>query len=337
MPAFCRGGYRPVSDSMSDADKATSTPAISPAPAAASRAPTQPFIIGSTFYLRVVAATAIVWFHIPGVPGREYAAPGLMAFLCLSFMQAGQRQAFGPALRRRTQRLMLPWLAWWLIYAAARVRIDGGILHAVRPIDSFATFMTWPSAHLWYLPFVYVNGTLVQLARIVMTPLHTRLKVALSLGSGVVMLLLLPQARGLSWIATMWWLALPTIGLGVTYGYALRLDWRRRRFSFLAIAAAVWVGCVPNVLGDRYETALAYSVGALLMLLCVVRIPRPRIVTRLAALTLGVYLVHPLAMWILWRLIGFEQPHWITLSGTTLLSFTIVAAMRRLPYARAIV
>lgn len=301
------------------------------------RGPALPLIISSSLYLRVLAAILIVWFHTPGTPGRQLVGPGLMVFLCLSFMQAGQRQAFWPTLRRRTRRLMLPWAAWWLIYAAARFRIARGVPTELTDPASIWTLLIWPSAHLWYLPFVYFNGMLVQAARHAMTPLNTRLKVAMSLMVGMLLLLLLPLAHNLPQLAGQWWVAMPTIGIGVAYGYALRLGRRQRQFGFAAVTVVVWLTCLPILAIGRADVAFTYAVGALLMLLCVVRVPRHRMVTRLASLTLGVYLVHPLAMFALWKFLGADQPYWVMLPATVVLSFALAALLRRMPYTRAIV
>lgn len=296
-----------------------------------------PLIIGSSMYLRVAAAAALVWFHTPSTPFRYYVGgPALVVFLCLSFMQSGQRQAFWPSLRRRTERILVPWAAWWLIYAAAQFWMARGIPVELANFKAW-TVLAWPKEHLWYLPFVFVNTLLVQAVRIGLTPLDKKIKLGLAFLGGLALLVLVSHIGEMPWIIGLWCLCLPAVGLGVAYGFALRLDRRRRLIAFTAIAATVCLAAIPAyIMGHRVVT-LSYVIGSLLMLVCMVPIPRQRWVTWLACLTLGVYLVHPLVMLTLWKFLGAGQPYWIIAPLTLILSVVIAEAMRRLPYARAIV
>lgn len=302
------------------------------------RAPSVPLIIGSSMYLRVAAAAALVWFHNPTAPFRySVGGPALIVFLCLTFMQSGQRQAFWPALRRRAERLLVPWAAWWLIYAAAQFWMARGIPAGLADFRPW-TILAWPREHLWYLPFVFVNITLVQAVRIGLAPLdNKKIKLALAFLGGLALLVLVSRIGEMPWIVGLWCLCLPAVGLGVAYGFALRLDRCRRLIAFIAIAATICLAAIPAYIMGHHIVATSYTVGSLLMLVCMFPIPRQRWITWLACLTLGIYLVHPLVMLALWKLLGASQPYWVIAPLTLVLSTAIADVMRRLPYARAIV
>ncbi|MCC7408260.1 MAG: acyltransferase family protein [Phycisphaeraceae bacterium] len=278
----------------------------------AERAPSVPLIIGSSMYLRVVAAAALVWFHNPTAPFRySVGGPALIVFLCLTFMQSGQRQAFWPALQRRAERILLPWLAWWLIYAAAQFWMARGIPAELANFKPW-TILAWPREHLWYLPFVFVNITLVQAVRIGLAPLdNKKIKLALAFLGGLALLVLVSRIGEMPWIVGLWCLCLPAVGLGVAYGFALRLDRRRRLIAFTSIAATICLAAIPAYIMGHHIVTTSYAIGSLLMLICMIPIPRQRWITWLACLTLGVYLVHPLVMLMLWKLMGASQSYWV--------------------------
>ena len=303
--------------------------------------------VSASAYLRLYATSAIVWFHAGATAPLRGAigGSGLVVFAYLSFLHAGRRYGHRAAVMRLTQRLLIPWAAWWLIYAAVDFRLARGVPRELTAPTSVAEMLAWPAIHLWYLPFVFVSSLgLLGMSRII-APMHGRTKVALALVAGLGLLLAmiaLPEA--LPFPLGQFVPALPTIGLGLVYGYCLRIGDRRRRLGyFAAIAALVTVACIPIWLWgsntDSHTIAIAYTGGSLLMILCTLSLPRHRLSIHLSALSMGIYLAHPLA-WLTLRkfIVGFtDLPYWIIALATLLLAALMSWVIRQIRYLRAIV
>lgn len=98
---------------------------------------------------RIIAALGIVWYH-SGVIGREVAYSGLIFFLITSISLSGRR---GKSVQERAQRIMVPWIFWFAVYALFRVLTHKPILDTQNGL--FAAILCGPSIHLWYLPFIF--------------------------------------------------------------------------------------------------------------------------------------------------------------------------------------
>lgn len=103
--------------------------------------------------LRIMAAFAIVWYHSSTI-GGEISYAGLIVFLMLSMYLAGRSTYSGSRyLFRRTNRLLIPWAVWFLMYGAKNALTHKPII----PTDNgiIAGILTGPSIHLWYMPFIF--------------------------------------------------------------------------------------------------------------------------------------------------------------------------------------
>lgn len=289
-------------------------------------------------YLRLFGAAGIVWAHTAAdVPFRVIGGVGLAIFLYLSFLQAGQQRGFYAALKPRRKRLLVPLAGWWLIYALLSIWIARGIPRELTSPASIWVLLAWPAIHLWYLVFVFVGGISVRFIRKVVAPLNMHFKAAFALVFGLGLLASLAVTPNLPPVAAQFWYALPTIGLGLAYGYCLRLDGQLQRQAFIAIAALVAVACVPIWLWGESVVAVAYTSSALLMILCTVPMPRYRLLTRFSTMTLGIYIAHPLAMLIIRKVLGGDTPYVIVAVGTFFLAALITWSMRQTPILRRLV
>ncbi len=293
-------------------------------------------------YLRLTAVAAIVWFHTKTTEplSSGIGGIGLVLFLYLSFLHAGRRQSQRAAVKRLTVRLLVPWAAWWLFYAVIALWMARGVPRELTAPTSISEILSWPSMHLWYLPFVYFTSLgLLAVSRIT-SSIDVQKKVMLALLAGLGLLPIVAGVKQIPFPAGIAILALPAIGLGLVYGYCLRISDRRRRFRYLvAIATLVSAACISIWFwGDR-TVAIAYTGSALLMITFALTIPRYRLLMRLSTLTLGIYLSQQFGWLVLckfWTNFA-ELPHCVTAPTTLILASLMTWVILQIRYLRAIV
>jgi hypothetical protein len=290
-------------------------------------------------YLRLFGAASIVWFHTaPGGPLRTVGGIGLAVLLYLSFLNVGQQRDFYATLKRQGTRLLVPWAGWWLVYAAISFWRAGGAPPELSPTASIWTLLAWPAIHLWYIPFVFFASLGMRLVLTITGPIQTQFKAALALVASLGLLSLLAVVPPLPSPAIQVVSAIPTIGLGVAYGYCLSMECPRKRlWWFVAIGALVAASCVPIWFSEDRMAAIAYTGGSIMMILCTVSLPRHRLLIRLSSLTLGIYLAHPFAMLVLWKFLGTDHPHWVFALATLVLATLMTWAMRQIRFLRLMV
>lgn len=114
-------------------------------------------------YLRLAGATGVVWFHMGG-PHFEPARVGLEVFIVIGivFSASGSRP-FGETVRQRARRLLLPWLAWSAVYAAAKFA-DAAVFTSFASEFNWRMLLYGSAVHLWYMPALFVAGLAATLA-----------------------------------------------------------------------------------------------------------------------------------------------------------------------------
>lgn len=293
--------------------------------------------VTASAYLRLIGVAAIVWFHAnpTGPLSSAIGGMGLAVFTYLSFLHAGRRGGHGAAIKRLTKRLLAPWAAWWLIYAAARFWMARGVPPA---LTSIAEVLAWPSPHLWYLPFVFFGSLgLLGVSR-VLAPIRVQIRVLLALVAALGLLSLMVAAKGMPFPLGIVILASPAMGLGLVYGYCMRINDQRRRLEcFVAIAALVAAACIPLWFAGARIIATAYTGGSFLMILAALSLPRSRPMMHLSALTMGIYLCHPLVFWLLYKFFRTDIAQGVYALAMLVLSALATWVIRQNRYLRAIV
>jgi surface polysaccharide O-acyltransferase-like enzyme len=297
-------------------------------------------------YLRLFGAAAIVWFHAAiwlhtaTEATHALGAVGLGIFGYFAFLQPSQQRGLNIAIKANWNRLFKPYMGWWLIYALVSIWRARGLPPTLISPHSIWVVLAWPSIHLWFLPFVLFGNIGARIALEIAAPINGQLKGCLTLAAGLCAVSVVPVFSKLPSVVGQFWIALGSIGLGLTYGYCLRLDYRDQRQAVFAVSALVALACVPDWLWGSPYVAIGYTGASLLIVLCTIALPRYRFLTRLSTLTLGIYLAHPLALLLVLKVLG---------PNALLLNFNIVAlaafllagliswAMRKTPYLRQIV
>jgi peptidoglycan/LPS O-acetylase OafA/YrhL len=248
-------------------------------------------------YARLLAAFGIVLFHADG-PGAEIGYAALPFFLMLMVITVvpGARQAdFAAYARARATRLLRPWLLWTAIYGSLKL---GEVIVLSSPLQSeFRPWMllTGPALHLWFLPFaVFVCLALHPMVRWADTAIRARLLTALLVVAALLALALWARYPALPVPAPQWLHAAPSVFLGLAIALCADRPLWQIGLSVIVCAVALGVGWTANIL----QLALA----AFGLILCLNwRLPVTALSRWTAAMSLGVYLAHPLVLSVLQR------------------------------------
>ncbi len=301
-----------------------------------------PALMPAADYLRVVAAIGIVVYHAVGQPAEYIGSTCLGVFLLLSFQQLAQPISLKVFLLRRSLRLVLPWVGWWSIYAAIRVWMDKGFERLLSR-DSIWAVLDWPAPHLWYLPFIVVTTAAMLSIRPFVRRVPLGWRWAIGGLVGLLLMTMVPLAATIVPSKPILVYAVPSAGFGLAYSYALRYKGEGRRRRFIAVSVAMAISAlIAWGAGLADHVAVAYLLGAVIILFCTVPVQRSAWVMRLSVLTLGVYLAHPLCF----RLADKVSVYLGLTPDLTLLvrvlgglfgAAVLTYVMRRTPYLRAIV
>lgn len=276
--------------------------------------------------LRILAAVGIVWFHTDGAPYRYVGYTGLPVFLLIFFSLVTTRSGGEPVryfLKRRWNRLVKPWLFWSLLYGALRLikGASSGDLRSFQDMFSLETVLAGTHVHLWYLPYAFVSGLLVYaLNRWTLRFNHVA---AVLIATGIGLFLLTVNASGLFSLGLarpvpQWEFGLAAVPLGLALGRCLMLPSRRREVLLLSAIFLLTQVTSSVLIGLGYvSSTVPYSLAVALMCLAYCwRLSSSVIIARLAPLTFGVYLIHPLVSRGLASLISSQQ-HWVGFIGLT--------------------
>ncbi|AML53375.1 acyltransferase family protein [Falsihalocynthiibacter arcticus] len=244
-------------------------------------------------YARFIAAVGIVVFHA-GSFGATIGYAALPFFLMLIIYNGWKSAASADFLRYingRAERLLKPWLAWSAVYGVLKL-VEVAVADTTLS-DEFAPYMllTGPAIHLWFLPFAFAICLLLwPLTRMGAMPVGVvAFCVALVLQGYI-------QEQNLPIPLAQWAHVAPAVCLG---------------FSLAAISRRVAIVCAFTGLSFVFGwTAglLQTTLAALSIIACGwIIVPRTPISKKLAAASMGIYLVHPLVFSVFQRTVPLEK------------------------------
>ena len=268
------------------------------AEAAAPAAVTGRLYLVSWDRLRVIAALDTLALHVTG--HHALFGFGLPLFLMLSVALAVSKPVApitGRFLRRRVDRIVMPWVFWALVLTVLRAFFawtDGR-----DPVGwvEWPMLFYGPRVHLWFLPFVVVAGLVAHL-------IHRRVREEdtgrVATFAMLVAALMLPVVTrfDLGWPAKQWLFSLPAIPLGYALGrlMASERSLPRLRIKLSAVYAVfVALGLVALLLEPAEAHYTARFLGGLGLLVAATWLPDQKdpITGKLVPLMLGVYVLHP--------------------------------------------
>lgn len=247
--------------------------------------------------VRLIAVFEIVVFHVDVSRGRLLLGLGLPALLILTntFSVGPSSTTFEVYTFSRAKRLLLPWVAWGILYGLMMVAQN---LVAGRPVlrgFSPNMIMYGTSPHLWFLPFAFVANLATWAVWKVVCRWPTWLLCGISFPASVVLLLWARSASdrlGL-YPTDQWLFGLASVPIGLAFG---RLRHIRVRWT---VPVGVLLLCFAFV--HRLTTGpgflVQYEAAVALLLICFGTKMRSTQRTRQAgSLALSVYLVHAVAI-----------------------------------------
>ena len=297
--------------------------------------------------LRVLSASAVVGFHtlIEYPLARNIGTIGILIFLlsfCAFVANRTEPISLPDVLKRKTRRLLKPWVFWSMIYGG--VALAKVILRGVPISEVFhpTMLLIGTRTHLWFLPFAFVAAVLVALIcqAIGGAPKLSRIVAAILIGGLCVCGCAVLQARFQPPTPLRQWvLGVPAIILGLAIGRILLLrEARDRRNLFLlaVLSTAVVCGVVLWRDGAWSDYALGFVIRycisvAVLSSALHWRGSLDPVSRKLASLSYGVYLVHPLVQVFL-RELGIAAQHpFLLLLLTLIISALITDVLKKSP------
>jgi len=242
---------------------------------------------------RIAAAFGVVWFHSQEPFGHDVGYGGLVFFIIVSVYFAVSAERIH-GWRERAARLLVPCAIWSSLY---------GVISAVRGVPVFSegplsigSLLATPSIHLWYLPFMFTVLVLLDQLRA-----RTSLR---SLGTCCGAIAMAAIASAPLWRSVdldapfgQYLHALPPALIGVFFASFRELGGRTRAGLLLGVSAAT----IAMLVRGQAGIGVTYLVGilpGLLLLLPSSLIPPIGLVESLSATTYGVYLAHPLFLFV---------------------------------------
>jgi fucose 4-O-acetylase-like acetyltransferase len=250
--------------------------------------------------LRLLASFSVVAHHMRGgdLFGVRF---GLFTFIVLALaLHVGRvRDAdLSRTAAHKFRGLLAPWLRWSAVYVALAITV--GTLREGDPLGRLEPWMLATGGHasLWFLPFIFVSTLAVSAG---VPALERRSPVLVALAAALLGGLASHAASAalaagvLSLPVDAWVRAAPLVPFGVALGFAARCAGPRRNAllaALVAIAIANWLGA-PAPFHEDLGRRIAVAVG--LVAVAIAFAPRlPAVVDRVARLSFGVYLAHPL-------------------------------------------
>ncbi len=282
-------------------------------------------------WTRVLGCAGIVWFHA-GAPFRTVALGGLIAFTimgCAFIKPVATTGELRSAIWSRAQRLLGPWLIWSVVYGA--LRVAEAIRQHEGPFswwdDRMVLYGTW--IHLWFLPFLFLATVVVlALGLVDREKRFGAVNIFAWVLIGLTPLWVWLEQWGAGKPFDQWISVLPAVGLGVLMRGAMpgSTDARRRAFTLLIVDAIV-IGATLALFPDRGASVVKHVVGGLAVLAWAPAATASRLALALGALSMGVYLIHPLLLTIGERVLGMPTSSAITAAGAIVASFAASALL----------
>ncbi len=256
-------------------------------------------------WTRVIAIMGVVWFHADG-PYRFLSPAAMIAFVifgCAFIKRTESAAQFGTALRSRAERLLLPWLVWSVIYGALRCfeayRNGEPLLNWWEP--SMWLYGTW--VHLWFLPMLFFVTVVVLLLDV--SEAKTRKRLVEPFGWMLV-------AGSPIWVQFelmdlgkpfhQWSAVVTAVGIGILMrGIRPGAEGVWKRVGLILIVNTVALGVAALTMSTHTDYLLKHAMGALAIVAWIPLVKGSRVGVALGALTMTVYLAHPLIILVLAR------------------------------------
>ena len=287
--------------------------------------------------LRILAAICVASFHIHYSFPRSIGVIGFI-ILMLSFsvfvVNKSEKYDVSDQMKRKAQRLLKPWLFWSGVYGA--LGLMKVIYTSVPFSDVFyvTMFLTGTRLHLWFLPFAFVATLFLALLHQLTIRMSKAVDIMASSLVGALCVLGCSIIRSRAELQTpveQWILGVPAIPIGFAIGYSMLLEKaHERRNCYLWITIMMIVtSVILTFLGYSNIFAINYCVSVALVCCALYwRGELDLISSKLASLSFGIYLIHPLVVTFFNHLALAQQQHpvmllFLVVSISALITFVL--------------
>jgi len=295
--------------------------------------------------LRIVSAFGVASFHTHGWFPRSIGVVGFIILLlsyCAFVVNKPEPYSVVKVARRKARRLLKPWLFWSIIYGG--LSLAKMVVENVSFSEVFSPTMllTGTRIHLWFLPFAFVAALLLVLIhrRVVNIPDSFTITTAISIGAlcvfgcSIIQSHLQPPTPLAQWV-----LGLPAIPIGFAIGRIKILQRTEDRTKyFMLVILSTLAACVGCVAFDRlshgiwlnYSSKFAIRYFVSLVIFCAAlhwRGTLDVVSEKMASLSYGIYLIHPLVLVPFYQLgIAVQHPLlllFLVLSVSSIITFIL--------------
>ena len=276
-------------------------------PAVVSRQPR----IANIERLRILSAFGVASFHIHEWFPRSLGVVGFIIFLltfCVFVVNKSEPYVMADLIKQKSRRLLKPWLFWSAVYGGLGLVKMVYLNVPFSDVFSPTMILTGTRIHLWFLPFAFFAALLLALIHRRICNVSNSLTIVTAILIGVVCVL------GCSVIQSriqppkplaQWTLGLPAIPLGFAIGrIALLRKAEDRRNMYLVVVFATTAACtifawLGNGTWMGYGSTFAIRYCVSLAIVCSALHWKGNfgpISSKLATLSYGIYLIHPLVV-----------------------------------------
>ena len=295
--------------------------------------------------LRILSICAVVTFHTHQWFPNSLCFVGLIILLlcsCAFVVSKPEIYEQVDLIKQKAKRLLMPWVFWSVVYGG--LGLMKMVIENVSFSEVFSPIMLLIGTriHLWYLPFVFVAAVFLGFVhrRIVKVSERFVIIPAILIGTLAVLVCSMIQSYVMLWAPIVQWaLGLPSIPLGFALGRIILVQDVRHKRNFcllatlstatMAIAFVLFV-LMDNVTYPRFGIiyAVRYCVSVAIVCSALYWQGSLDVISRkLASLSYGIYLIHPLVVVTFYRLgIALQHPLlllFLVLSISSLITFIL--------------
>ncbi|MGE8940790.1 acyltransferase [Leptospira interrogans] len=282
--------------------------------------------------LRVVAIFGIVWAHM-FAPLAQLGRTALDLFLMLTAalaIRSIRRSSGSHTWVLRGLAVLALWVGWSLFYKLIEVYRTRDIW-TLFEINEPNSLLIGSTIHLWYLPFILLAAPICLLAtRLIRSRRDLIIACAIAVVPSVG-LIYVHVFNDLPEPFAQWTFALPAYFYGIFAAYGWEFRMTAVPLSFMAVTSAL------ALLLTGSDAAPQYLLAAVIFEACWMMPWGTQQFRPLGQMVLGIYLIHPFFMLVVFKLFGGNVNRALGAIATFAMSMAAVYVLQRIPMVRKIV
>lgn len=257
--------------------------------------------------LRVVSAFMIVWYHTQVPIGHQFSYAGLVIFIILSIFFNLKFDSFSKQVITAFNRIIVPWLFWFLIYGIANVlvgkpfvELNGSVLEAI---------LAGSKIHLWYLPFIFCAIiSYLTLMRFMTFKTITIFSGILYIGCVLTINIWREWSLAMGPPIAQYFHAIPAVLLGGVFATYKYLEHKQFNMMLLGLLLVTYSAISIKGFG------VPFMVAIVLVYMSIIKLNNVKFTEKILLLskqTYGIYLVHPIFLFVVSKVnnnLGYLMP-----------------------------